>query len=244
MFRPQRVYLNAKDSDKLTFDLFTDIEPITTDTMQNPVLNNEAEAMSSAIGSQFNAEQFLSTSYKHKKSISKARTVLNYLVQNIDNSMLRFGTNGGIYYKNVLVPEADLANVLANLVTKKSNTLVQGEYYLILMLLNAPTSVTALIHPTKLKLCGSQVTYKQTGPPIAQKTPAYHPDKLLLPPGTSKQTKVTVRTSNPFQYTPHLKSTVKNIAKQPSQVTKTKPNISMVQKRFNGPKVPAWYKVL
>lgn len=244
MFRPQRVYLNPEDTNTINFDLFTDIQPITSDTMQTPILNNEAEAMNNSIGSHFNVDHFLEKSYTQKKSLSKARAVLNYLVQNIDTSMLRFGANGGIYYRNVLVPEAQLDKVLVNLVTKKNNALVQGEYYIVLMLLNAPSAITTLIHPAKLKLCGNQVSYKQTGPPVAQKTPSLHPTKLLMPPGTSKQTNVTVKTSNPFHYTPNLKPTIKNIAKQASQITKNKSNVTLAQKRFNGPKVPAWYKVL
>lgn len=245
MFRPQRVYLDPKDTSALTFDLFTDIEPIKeTAPMPAPVLNLEAEAMNASIGTTFNVDVYLNNNYNHKRTQTKAKAVLHYLTSNVDPSIVRFGTNGGIYYKNVLVPETDLANVLENLTSKKSKTLVHGEYYLITALANAPTSITSLIHPAKLKICNVQTQYRDKGPPVAQQTPNNKPANIVMPPGTTKTTNIEVRTPNPFHYRPYLKAPVAKIAKQPAGITKVKPAQTSVQKRFNGPKVPAWYKIL
>lgn len=249
MFRPQRVYIKENDNTAIDFDLFTDIEPLKNSTAMlptAPILDSQAESMGASIGSSFEVDHFLNQFYKNKKTVHKARAILTYLQKNIDGSVLRFGTNGGIFFKGGLLPDADLTRVLENLTAKKSNTLVNGEYYLITQLTSAPTAITSLINSQKLKLCNIQVAYKNKGPPMSQTTPSSRPTTAVLPPGPLAQhTQVEVKTAHPNIYKVNVKSKAQNmIQKTPTAISKLKPNISTVQKRFNAKNSPAWYKVL
>jgi len=245
MFRPQKVYLDKQDKNLLTYDLFTDIQPLTTMPANAPVLNTEAAAMNVAVGSRFDIEHFLGVNYPDKKTIQKARTVLTYLNNQLDDSILKLGANGGFYYKSSLVPEGDLSKILQNLVSKKSKTLVHGEYYILSCLVSAPPSILNLINPSKLKICNSQMQYKLKGPPMGATVPAPKPKFIPLPPGPlSKEAMVEVKTANPFNYKPNLPPKNPPILKTATTISKDKRAPSAVQKKFNAKTVPAWYKVL
>lgn len=249
MFRPQKVYIDKQDNNLLTYDLFTDIQPLSTMPTNNPstsqpVLNTESQAMESAVGRRFEVDHFLGVHYKDRKTLEKARTLLTYLNTHLDNSILKFGTNGGFYYKSTLVPEGNLANILQNIVAKKSKTLVHGEYYILSCLLNAPTNILELVNPSKLKMCNAQIQYNTNGPPMSASAPPPKPKFIPLPPGVSKDSRVEVRTANPFNYKPNLVTKNPPILKTATAITKDKRVPSAVQKKFNSKAAPAWYKVL
>lgn len=242
MFRPHKVYLDNQDISLLKFDSINDIQPLTD--MSPPVLNNEAQAMNVSIGGSFQVDQFLNANYRDKKSTHKARAFLIYLTQNIDDSILRFGSNGGIFYKGNLVPEGDLGKVLQNITNKKSKTLVHGEYYMLSCLTGAPPSILNLINPSKLKMCNLQLDYKTKGPPMAQSVPQAKPKKIPLPPGSLGNEQIVIKTANPFTFKPQGTSKPHPILKTPTTVSKQKPPVSNVQKKFNAKPAPAWYKIL
>lgn len=265
MFSPQKVYVieGNSNNDSLGFDLFSDIEPLKVTkqkkavtltaspkkqknpNMSPPILNNEAQAMASASGYSFDPANYLAQNYSDKKSFHKASTLLAFLCQNIDKSLLAFGTNGGIFYKHNLVPEARLVEVLQNIANKKSKTLCQGEYYVLSCLTNAPASILAQINQNKLKICNVQQDYKTKGPPMANKVPLAVPKKVPLPPGpTTGYSNVEVKTANPFSVKLVPKPKPKSILKTSVKVMKPAVHTSAVQKKFNAKPTPAWYKIL
>jgi len=242
MFTPQKVYIDKQDKSLLTYDLFTDIQPLTT--MPAPVLNTEAAAMDTAVGVRFDIDRYLSSNYTDKKTFQNARTLLTYLKDNLDDSILKIGSNGGFYYKSTLVPEGDLPKILQNIVSKKSKTLVHGEYYILSCLASAPASILNLINPSKLKMCNAQIQYNLKGPPMGAAVPTPKPKFIPLPPGSSKDNRVEVRTANPFNYKPNLQTKNPPILKTATTIARDKRTPSAVQKKFNAKAVPAWYKVL
>ncbi len=242
MYHPQKIYLNSQDKFSLGFDRVTDIQPLKE--MSPPILNTESQAMNLAIGNKFEVDEFLSKHYRDKKSFNKARALLTYLTQKIDDAILRFGTNGGIFYKTNLVPDGDLVQVLQNITSKKSKTLVHGEYYILSSLTGAPTSLLNLVNPSKLKMCNLQTEYKTSGPPMAQTVPLAKPKKIPLPPGPAREEKIEIKTANPFSFKPQLKPSQSSILKTATTIPKPKIPVSAVQKKYNAKAAPAWYKIL
>lgn len=258
MFRPQKVYLNSQNNQTLNFDLFTDIQPITPDSKMKPEkqsephkyvpphLDNQAEAMAASIGQAFDCNKFVQENFSDHKTKQKALEILSYLQGNTDPSNVRFGTRGGLFYKGAIVPDANLSSILKNMVTKKSKTLQQGEFYLLSVLANAPASVLKNINPAKLKMCNVQQTFSTTGLTVPQKTPQAKPDKVVIPPssGGGTNSNVEFRTANPFVYKPTFKHRPTIIAKPPTAIPKKKTVVTGLQKKYNVKAIPAWYKVL
>lgn len=238
---PQKVYLDPKDRQTLTFDRKADIEPL---TMTPPILNNEAQAMNAAVGDNFDIESFLSKHYRDKKSVAKARAVLAYLTRKVDDSTINFGSNGGIFYRQNLVPDADLVAVLQSLTNRKGKTLSQGEYFVLNSLAGAPPDILSAINPAKLKLCNIQFEYKTRGPPSSSKVPVSKPAKIPLPPSQTRDSNIVIRTANPFLYKPFPNLQPRTILKTKTQIMKPKLPASAVQKKFNAKPAPAWYKIL
>lgn len=244
MFRPQKVYVKTENPTLLDFDLFTDIKPLKN--MTPPILNNEAQSMANAVGTTFQIEPFLQSRKVSKNLYSKIKHVMTYLATSVDPSLLRFGSNGGMYHHDSLLPNVDLIAVMENLVSKKSKTLVNGEYNVLMHLTKAPHSILSLINPQKLKLCNVQIRYSTEGPPMAN-TALQPPKTVTLPPGPAPtaSNQVVVRTAHPSLFKPYSKpqkNTVIN--KIPTKPVTQKPISSSVQKRFNAKSAPAWYKIL
>lgn len=214
--------------------------------MTPPVLNAEAESMANAVGSTFQIESFLQSGKVAKHLQGKIRQVLTYLVTSVDKSLLRFGANGGIYHHNNLLPDVDLLTVMENLVSKKSRTLVNGEYTILMYLTRAPQTIIALINPQKLKLCNVQIQYAAKGPSMAR-TALQPPKTVSLPPGPAPPVanQVVVRTAHPNLFKPYSKPQ-KNVVinKIPTKPATQKTAHTLVQKRFNAKPAPAWYKIL
>lgn len=251
MFQPQKVYVDSTNNFCLTFDTFSDLQPITlteavaqnpqTTAMDKTSLNNEAEAMTRATtgGITFDVDSFFKKNYHETKTQNKARSVLNFLTLTVDDSLLRFTQAGGIVYQRNLVPGADLTTVLKSLVSKKSKMLVNGEFFLLCNLKTAPPSILAMINPSKLKLCNIQQTYKDQGPqpppPAAKKRPML-------------ETLVKTQTANPQLSNPNFRTTTttaSSVSQKPKMLPQKNPvHLTKLQKRFNSNPAPAWYKIL
>lgn len=255
MFRPQKVYLNAENNQVLTFDLFTDIQPIVQSSKMKPEkqsnkskhfppLDNQAEAMEASIGQVFDSAKYLNSTIAEPKVRQKALQILTYLQANTDPSVVRFESRGGIFYKSSLVPDAILSDTLKSIVTKNSKTLQQGEFYLLSLLANAPPAILKMINPAKLKLCNIQQHFSATGLTGSQTTPPSKPNKLVIPPSTGHQSNVEFRTANPFVFRPTFKQTSAVIAKPPTAIPKKRSVVTGVQKKYNAKNIPTWYKVL
>lgn len=254
MFQPQRIYIDNKDKHSLLFDTIVDnIKPIQAPTTQKSgsalpfisdkqtettkmtakLLNNESDAVMRALGVTFCADVFIAQNFKDKNEQQKVALVLMYLTKNIDPSILHFTQSGGIVFQNNLVPNSDLTAVLKNMVSKKSKTLITGEYFLLHNLAAAPQTLKAMINPSKLKLCNIQSSYNNQGPALTQ-TPT-----VKTTPNMAK-TKVQIRTAHP-QVVNTAKLTQSKTSKLLLQQTRQP---SKVQTQFKPHTVPAWYKIL
>lgn len=248
MFQPQKIYLDPADNFSLTFDTFTDIQPLASTEkkkMETALPNNESEAMNSALGVTFNVEQYLTKTFHDKKNLHKARMILNFLTSTVDSSLLRFNQAGGIFYQGSLVPNADLGAVLKSLAEKKNKQLVVGEYFLLSNLSSAPSTILGMVNPSKLKLCNIQQTFAKQGNKLKSNVQPIvkHKQLLQLQP---KPNHIQVRTakpllsnSKPVLQTGSILTTKKMI---PTYTKQSK--AAALQKRFTSKAPSAWYKVL
>lgn len=249
MAQPYNVFLSETNPNILDFERISDIQPLSnlnmpTEDLTKPVVpSGEAEAINSSIGIFFDLDNYISTHFSDKKSVSNARAVLSYLHSNVDPTVLKFSQDGRIFYQGAAVPGANLKKVLESLTSKRQKVLNIGEYFLLSNLTKAPDYIKTLVNPAKLKMCNIQFDYATQ--PQVKRLNSRPPNISMSPstlPGMPKPN-IQVKTASPFTFYPNQPRTPSQpIAKSATKLDKTVRGPTPNEKRFNV-KEQAWYKL-